>query len=71
VCSSDLVAKATIDGIPIAEVCGQTTPSTTVFGNVLEGLEKKEVVNLNIAAWLRKQMLNTVNMFLSPFHDGG
>ena len=28
----------------------------------------KAIVNLNIAALLRKQMLNAVNMFLRPFH---
>jgi hypothetical protein len=40
----DPVAKPAIDAIPIAEVRRQTTPSTTVFGYVLEGLKKKEVV---------------------------
>ena len=62
------VTKAAVDAVPVAELFRQGTPFTSVFGNVLQGLKKAKVVNLNIAALLRKQMLNTRDTFLCPFH---
>jgi hypothetical protein len=34
------VTKAAVDGISFAEMFGQGTPSTTVFGDVVQGLKK-------------------------------
>ena len=36
----DPVTKAAVDAIPVAELFGQGSPFTTVFGDVLQGLKK-------------------------------
>ena len=53
------VTKAAINAVPVAEFLWQITPCTTVFINVVEGLKKSEVVNLDIATLFGKQMPDT------------
>lgn len=60
--------KTLIDGGPLPEVFGQGSPFAPVFGNVLQGLQKKEILYFHIATLNRQQVVDAVILFLRPFH---
>ena len=65
----DPISESPIDGGPFSEFFGQGSPSATVFCDVVQGSPKGEMIDNHIAALLRKQLFDTFNVFLSPFHE--
>jgi hypothetical protein len=65
------IVKAAIDTIPVDVLFLQSYPFTTVLCDILQCLKKIKVTNFNIAPLLWKQMLETLNKFIRPFHDEG
>jgi len=50
----DPASKTLINGVPFPKVLGDGTPSTPIFGNVLQCSKKGEVVNFYIPPLLRQ-----------------
>ena len=65
----DPAAETLIDGVPLPKLFGKCTPFTPIFGNVLQGSKKGEVVDYYIATLLRQQRGDTVIVFVCPVHD--
>ncbi|MCL2006215.1 MAG: hypothetical protein FWG73_08650, partial [Planctomycetaceae bacterium] len=63
------IAKTAVNTVPVAELFRQGSPFTSIFSDGVQGLKKQKRVNLNIAALFGQQVLDTVNMCLSPFHN--
>ena len=42
---------ASIDGVPVAEPLGQTTPFASLLGDVQNGVEHLPIVEPHVAAW--------------------
>ena len=64
----DPVAKTVVNTVPVAKLFGQSSPFTSIFGDGVQGLKKRKIVNFNIAALFGLQMLNTFYVLGCSFH---
>ena len=59
---------AGVDGMPISEAFGQSAPLAAVLGNIEQGVQQLQVVELHIAALTGKAGGNTLVLRLGDLH---
>jgi len=59
---------ASIDGVPVAEPLGQTTPFATLLGDVQDGVEHVQIVERYVAALRRQTRLDVAILCVGDFH---
>lgn len=59
---------ARIDGVPVAELLGETAPFASLLGNIQDGVEHLQIVECDIAALGRQTSFNVTILSLGEFH---
>ena len=59
---------ARIDGVPVAEPLGQTTPFAPLLGDVQNGVEHLQIVERHIAALRRQPRRDVAILGVGDFH---
>ncbi len=59
---------AGVDGMPISEAFGQSTPLAAVLGDIEQGVQQLQVVELHVAALAGKTGGNTLALRLCDLH---
>ena len=59
---------ASIDGVPVAEPLGQTTPFAPLLGDVQDGVQHVQIVEPHVAALPRQARLDLAILCVGDFH---
>ena len=59
---------ARVNGVPVAQMTGQTTPFATLFGHMQDGINDLKIAQAHIAALPRKTVFNAVILSFGNFH---
>lgn len=56
------------DGVPVAELLGQTAPFAPVLGDRQDGVQHLPIVKCHVAAWCRQTAFDVTILGVGEFH---
>jgi len=61
-------AHPCVDGMPIAQMLGQTAPFAAMLNHIQQGVEQLQIGHAHIAALTRQTISDALKLALSEFH---